>query len=311
MKYEKKLSILLVTYNHEKYIKAAIDSILMQKLDYDYEIVVADDCSSDNTLKIIEEYKMTYKDKFKILENEKNLGITKNYKRGFSACRGEYIAVLEGDDYWVNNKKLQKQIDFLTKHSECALVFNRFEVYDMSNNTRHAQPWFSFKSSQITNVKELIKSNFIGNFSTCMYRNELIQKIDPTLYEMVVYDWMLNIVLAQSGLIGYLPRVMSVYRLNPNGTWSQKSEIDKIKSTIENMTIYDEYLKGRFTEEFTEHKNRLLDSLKALSIVPEEYHKPTLRETFRYYTPEVIIDVIKFILPKKILDMIKQKPEDN
>lgn len=311
MEYEIKLSILLVTYNHEKYIKTAIDSILMQKLNYDYEIVVADDCSTDNTLKIIEEYKRTHKDKFRILKNENNLGITKNYKRGFKACRGEYIAVLEGDDYWINNKKLQKQIAFLNKHQECALVFNRFEVYDMSTNKTNAQPWFSFKSNEITNVKELIKSNFIGNFSTCMYRNELIEKIEPALYEMVVYDWMLNIVLAQDGLIGYLPRVMSVYRLNPTGTWSQKSDVNKIKSTIENIMIYDEYLNFKYTQEFTEHKNRLLERLKDLSITQNEYHKPTLRETFRYYTPEGIINVLKFILPKKILEAIKQKPEDN
>lgn len=311
MEYEIKLSILLVTYNHEKYIKTAIESILMQKLNYAYEIVVADDCSSDNTLKIIEEYKSIYKDKFRILENEKNLGITKNYKRGFKACRGEYIAILEGDDYWVNNRKLQKQIEFLSKHKECSYVFNRFQVYDMSTNKKNSQPWFSWRSSEITNVEELIKSNFIGNFSTCMYRNELIKKIDPSLYEMVVYDWMVNIVLGQDGLIGYLPRVMSVYRLNPSGTWSQKSHIDKIENTIENIIIYDNFLNLKYTKEFTEHKNRLLDLHKTLSKAPVEYHKPTLRETLRYYIPEVIFDIIKFILPKKILNAIKQKPKDN
>src|SRR5467141_1026888 len=90
-----KLSVLLVTYNHEGYIRQALDSVLMQETDFDFEIVVADDYSQDSTIAVIKEYQAKHP-QLRILSSERNVGITRNYQRGFAACRGEYIAVLEG-----------------------------------------------------------------------------------------------------------------------------------------------------------------------------------------------------------------------
>ena len=311
MENELKLSVLVVTYNHEKYIKEAINSILMQKTSHQYEIVVADDCSTDGTMKIIKEYQQKFPDKFRILEPEANLGITKNYKRGFKACNGEYVAILEGDDYWTSPYKLEKQISFLDKHRDCVLVFNRFLVFDMSTNKKNAQPWYSYKRYQKTTVNELIISNFIGNFSTCMYRLDAVKAIDESLYEHVVYDWMLNIVLATKGLIGYLPRVMSVYRLNPSGTWSQKSNLEKIKHTIESIDIYNNYLDYKYDNEFTQHRDRLSKNYENLTNSVDEYIKPTYREILRYYCPEFIISILKVILPKKFVKAISNQEKED
>lgn len=126
-----KCSILLVTYNHENYIIQAIESILEQKTTFGFEIVVADDCSNDNTLSIIQQYAQEYPGKFRILEKESNLGITLNYKRGFAACKGEYIAILEGDDFWTDPLKIQKHVDFLESNKACVMTFNQFVVHDM------------------------------------------------------------------------------------------------------------------------------------------------------------------------------------
>ena len=105
-----KVSIAMVTYNHEKFIAKALDSVLMQRTDFDYEIVIGEDCSSDNTRNIVIEYKRRYPDNIVLFLNEKNLGMYGNCSQVFQACQGEYIAVLEGDDYWTSPDKLQKQV---------------------------------------------------------------------------------------------------------------------------------------------------------------------------------------------------------
>src|SRR4051812_30714392 len=100
------MSVLLVTYNHGQFVAQAVESALMQLTDFEFEIVAVDDCSTDNTLALLKDYEGKYP-RLRVLATEKNLGISRNYQRGFAACRGEFIAVLEGDDYWVSPRKLQ------------------------------------------------------------------------------------------------------------------------------------------------------------------------------------------------------------
>src|SRR5438876_4603989 len=128
-----KLSVLLVTCNHEKYIRKGLDSIVMQKTDFDFEVVVADDHSQDSSIAIIEKYQAGNHD-FRILPSERNVGITRNYQRGFAACRGEYIAVLEGDDFWISPTKLESSVAFLEQHPECAFCFHRYLRHEETSN---------------------------------------------------------------------------------------------------------------------------------------------------------------------------------
>ncbi len=114
-----KLSVLFITYNHEPYLRRSLDGILMQECDFEYEIVVGEDCSTDNTRAILIEYKEKYPDKFVLLFREKNFGRpTMNVYDTGMHCRGEYLAFLEGDDYWTDTHKLQKQVDFLDSHAD-------------------------------------------------------------------------------------------------------------------------------------------------------------------------------------------------
>ena len=114
-----KLSIAFITYNHEPYLKKALDGILRQKVDFEYEIVVGEDCSTDHTRDILMDYDEHYPGMFRLLFREKNLGRpTLNVYQTSMECRGEYIAYLEGDDYWTDENKLQKQVDFLDASPE-------------------------------------------------------------------------------------------------------------------------------------------------------------------------------------------------
>ncbi|MCR4890730.1 MAG: glycosyltransferase [Lachnospiraceae bacterium] len=114
-----KLSVVFITYNHEPYLRESLDSVLMQQTDFPFEIVVGEDCSTDGTRDILREYAGKYPGKFRLLFRKKNLGrTTLNVYLTAMACRGKYLAFLEGDDYWTDPKKLQKQVDFLDSHPD-------------------------------------------------------------------------------------------------------------------------------------------------------------------------------------------------
>jgi glycosyltransferase involved in cell wall biosynthesis len=253
-----KLSVLLVTYNHEKYIRQALDGVMMQETDFDFEIVVADDYSQDSTLAIIEEYARDNLN-LRVLPTERNAGITRNYQRGFAACRGEYVAVLEGDDFWISPTKLESSVAFLEQHPECAFCFHRFLMHDEASGRFSAHPPLEIGTAfALFTAAQLARDNFIGNFSACVYRRELIDRLDPSLFEMKVYDWMLNITVAQAGMIGYLPTIMSIYRAHPSGAWSGKTLAEHRPELFELIDAYDKYLDFKFESEFQVYKSAVL-----------------------------------------------------
>ena len=123
------LSVVFITYNHEPYLRQSLDGILLQKVDFSYEIVVGEDYSTDHTRDILMEYKEKYPEKIKLLFREKNLGRpTLNVYQTAMECQGKYLAFLEGDDYWTDDEKLQKQVDYLEGHSEYMAVTHACKV---------------------------------------------------------------------------------------------------------------------------------------------------------------------------------------
>ena len=131
-----KLSVFVVTYNQEKYIRQCLDSILMQRIDFDYEIVIGEDHGADKTRAICEEYVSKYSH-VRLLPLTKNMGYFMNWKRVLSNCKGEYIAMCEGDDYWIDEFKLQKQVDFLDSHQNVGLVFTQNLILGKTGNLRN------------------------------------------------------------------------------------------------------------------------------------------------------------------------------
>lgn len=130
------VSVIMLAYNHEKYIAKAIESIIMQKVNFRYEIVIAEDCSTDNTRNIVLEYKNKYPDKIKLLLNSHNLGAAKNGYNAHENCLGKYTAILEGDDYWIDENKLQRQIDFLEQNDNYSAVYHNVKIIDQNDIER-------------------------------------------------------------------------------------------------------------------------------------------------------------------------------
>lgn len=296
-----KLTVLLVTYNHQNYIRAAMDGLFKQILDYQIELVIADDASSDSTLTIIQEYEgIDSRFVFKYLDNIKNLGITRNYQRSFAACSGEYIAVLEGDDYWISPFKLQQQINFLDAHWECNLCSVNYLVYQ--EKIAYFYPRVSIGNAHhYISARELITDNIVGNFSTCMYRKSAIEDLPPALFETISYDWIINICIARESLIGFLETPMSVYRLHTSGTWTQKSNVKKLQEQLDMVPIYDALTNQVFHETFEHLASNLRNSIigSQISNTLIDYAKPTAKGLIHIkdFIPPVVLMLIKMMVP--------------
>jgi glycosyltransferase involved in cell wall biosynthesis len=215
-----KVSVAMVTYNHEKFIAKALDSVLMQSTNFDYEIVIGEDCSTDNTRSILLDYQKRHPGKFRLLLHEKNLGMHLNGAQTLDACKGEYIAMLDGDDYWTSPEKLQKQVDFLDSHPACAVCFhNALIVYEDGSR----EP-ISYRPNQkaFSTIIDLFLDNYIPTCAV-MFRSGLFGKVPEWIGTLKMGDWLIHILNALHGNIGYLDETMAVYVVHPGGVWSTKN----------------------------------------------------------------------------------------
>lgn len=128
------LSVVTITYNHEPYIAKCIEGVLMQKVNFPIEFIIAEDCSTDGTRAICEDYAAKYPNLIRLVTSESNVGALNNEKRAMLAARGKYIAFCEGDDYWTYPLKLQTQVDFLDAHLDYSVCFHRCLHYDIDTN---------------------------------------------------------------------------------------------------------------------------------------------------------------------------------
>ncbi len=303
-----RISILLVTYNHESHIRQALDALFGQVFEGSAELIVADDASSDSTVDIIKEYEEKGdRYSFKYLDNTKNSGVTKNYQRGFAACAGEYVAVLEGDDYWVSPFKLQRQIDFLDTHWEADLCSVNYFVFE--EDRAHFYPRVAIgKEHRLIGARDLIADNLVGNFSTCMYRNRALASLPKELFDLCSYDWIVNICVARRSLIGFLEEPMSVYRLHSNGVWTQMPHVKKLKAQLELISAYDTLTEGVYHPEFELLSNRLqrMISMAHLSpiVFPLTRSVAGLFSCLVDYLPPVLVGVARALIPPKLKHFI-------
>lgn len=256
-----KINVIVTTYNHEKYIAQCLESILEQKGDFQIEIIIGDDCSTDNTRKIVEGFGEKYPKIISILPMEKNLGITKNLKRCLDVCSGEYIAICEGDDYWTDANKLQKQKDFLESHKDYSMCFSAIMLYyEEKDYFVHHPDQVSLRKDAIT-IEDLIENNYIGNFSCCMYRTDVVKRLPQGIYNLYTVDWMFNMACAQLGDIGFLKNPMSVYRLHSNGAWTGKAELEQLEGICNHINVYNNFFDYKYDLLFSKRKQIINDEI--------------------------------------------------
>ena len=252
-----KVSIVCISYNQENYIKQTLEGFVSQKTNFDFEVVIADDHSTDRTQSIIEEFAKIYPKIIKPILRDKNIGVQPNLIGAMQAAKGEYIALCEGDDYWTNVYKLQIQSDFLDSNTNYSLVFHPVEVIFENGESesfiypaQHTPDNFTFK--------KLLSENFIQTNSV------LYKKQDYTNLpiDILPLDWYLHLYHAQFGEIGFIDEVMSVYRRHEGGLWwdshDNQSEIWK-KYGINYLGLFVEILK--LCEKKPEYQNIVYPSI--------------------------------------------------
>ena len=251
------LSVCMITYNHENYVAQAIEGALMQKTSFDVELVIGEDCSTDGTRGIVFDYAKKYPEIVRIITSEKNVGAMQNFIRTLNACQGKYIALCEGDDYWTDPLKLQKQVDFLEANSEYGMVYSDIELIGESipnSETRNLSIRRTrYKSGDI--FFELLKrQNFINTCTVC-FRKDLIDLAGINLKKQwYLFDYWFNLEIALKAKIKYMDAIFAKYRYHLESI-TKKTNILGISGPFVRAEMIKKYFKLKTPKLTTKTKN--------------------------------------------------------
>lgn len=254
------VSTCCITYNHESFIKDAVEGFLMQETSFLFEIVVSDDCSTDNTRALLQEYLQSHPTQIGLILNETNIGVVPNFAKAIKACSGKYIALCEGDDYWTDPLKLQKQVDFMEAHPECSLCCHKVQVkYEGQEEQNYIFP--DLVGDQIFSRDEMYQK-YISATCSVMFRKEKVDELLRFLEGFRVGDMPLYSFYLQFGRFGYIDQVMATYRKHDNSFWHPN---------------YQEYRFPVLFDTFTKIKSRL-----------RIHDSPALNAQISYYADELL-----------------------
>jgi glycosyltransferase involved in cell wall biosynthesis len=244
-----KLSVRLMTYNHANYIRQALDGVFAQITNFKFEVVVGDDFSIDANLDIIGTYNSTNTIELRVLDRPKHgeywqarqtRGRLYNFQNILENCQGEYIALLDGDDYWTDPHKLQKQVDFLDQNKEYAISFHT--VTKLNETTGIAALDEPDVDGHRMDIRQLAHGNIIETCS-CVYRNFGIP--GDLFLRSNVGDYALHMFTAQHGDIHFMKDNMAVYRIHEKGVWSKIDNDVKLNRIKQNLWVLSSYFVKR------------------------------------------------------------------
>lgn len=279
------LSVWMISYNHEKYIEQALNSVLMQKTKFEYEIVIGDDCSTDNTQQILRTYAEKYPDKITLILRDKNMGPTNNAYDVFMNCRGKYIALLEGDDFWTDNEKLQKQVDILESDSELSGCSHIVNYIDGNNKIFDQEPSNKFidQLKIICGPEDFIKYTLNGvsicHTQSLVFRNFFKSGDFRELITCAKYicDTQLKILILSYGKLHLINNNMGCYRYITNSTsFSSLSYEAKFNDMTKVWNEVDKFLEYRHSNLINLIKKRNLE-YKFINFFLNKYYKQAFK----------------------------------
>lgn len=282
------VSIVCNTHNQEDYIAKAIESFLMQKVNFRYEILIHDDASTDNTANIVREYEKKYPDLIKpIYQTENQYDMWLGISNRFQYCRavGKYIAFCEGDDYWTDPLKLQKQYDYLETHPEIDIcVHGAIAVDSKTEKTRYKIA--PSKKSRIMPMEEVIMGDGVYVVSNSMMFRAQVKENLPEFCKQFGYQFTMKLRGSIKGGMYYMADIMSAYRLQAKGSWTSNmsKNVERWEMFHEkkrNMfRLFDEYTEYKYTETIQEKIN--IDKLHLL-LQTGQYKKLLKKENKKYF----------------------------
>lgn len=232
----------MITYGHEKFIEEAINGVLMQECDFEVELILANDCSQDQTDAVIQNIFENHKRAswVKYIKHERNLGMMPNFIFAMQQCKGEYIALCEGDDYWTDPLKLQKQVDFLEANSDYVLCFHKVNI--LKTNGEIVDDFITKVPENHEIIETLARLGNYVHTPSVVFRN--VVKEFPFEFELSpIGDYFLYMMLAEHGKLKYIEDEMAVYRYGV-GVFSGKSSLQTENSILKLFTCLLSYLKN-------------------------------------------------------------------
>lgn len=267
------VSVQCITYNHEKYIRKALDGFVMQKTNFRFEVIVHDDASTDGTADIIREYAAKY-DFIKPIfqkENQYSQGIAFDQKYIYPLTKGKYIAFCEGDDYWTDSNKLQILYNYMSVHEECFMCCHAYENIE-ANTEKVIEEIHTLQSDGIITIQKAIKYDNPTQLASQMFRRECIIDKPPIYLNRGVGDYTVLLYAATLGEIHYIDKVMACHRIAADGSWTNRVyknrnlRVKHDENMISFLTDFDKYYNNLYHDYVAEKIDEFeFDILKANS----------------------------------------------
>lgn len=242
------VSVMMITYNHARHIAQAIEGVLTQKVSCCFELVIGEDCSTDGTRDIVLEFQARYPDVIRVISSAKNVGLKQNAYRTTKACRGKYLAFCEGDDYWHNPHKLQKQVEYLEGHPECGLVFSSYAVNHVESKLL-IRNFFEHRKWQIPQNPDMW--DILGFFKgamvltcTVLTRRTLVDQViesDPYLHQddhFLMGDTQQWVEIAAMAGVHYIPEPLATYNVLPESVSRSRNITRALRFDASNAELF-------------------------------------------------------------------------
>lgn len=296
MKKDLVISVCMITYGHEKYIREAIEGVLIQKCDFEVELIIANDCSPDNTNSIIENILENHPEKIsvKYFNHDKNLGMMPNFIFALQQCSGKYIALCEGDDYWTDHLKLQKQVDFLEANSDYVLCFHQVDILKLDGEI--VEDFITKVPDDYETIESLVTFGNYIHTPSVVFRN-VIKEFPFEFQLSPIGDYFLYIMLAEYGKIKYLNEKMAIYRFE-SGIYSKLEDSQKNKKWNRTLILILSYSKNDNVKSIIFNKIFKFLNLNDTIEIKEKI-KPSVKKRF-IRTIKLFIPPIFLLLKRKI-----------
>jgi hypothetical protein len=221
----------LLTYNHQAYIGQALASVLSQQSDFPFEVIVTEDCSTDDTGDIVQVAAASHPDTIRLVRSPVNLNTNVVTTRALDMAQGEYVAFLDGDDYWTSVDKLQKQVSFLDQNTGFSICFHDVVMIDSDGQVIESSFHRTAPAPDVGEYDDIVRSCYIAGPSAMIRRNA-IAELPPWFKHAHFGDWPLYILAAEHGSIGFLPEVLGAYRVHAGGYWSGMDEDERLQLCV-------------------------------------------------------------------------------
>ena len=290
------VSACIITYNHEKFLRECLEAAVNQQVNFDYEIVIGDDCSIDSTSLICKEYAHKYPKLVKYFPRKKNLGMISNWANTIQDCKGKYIALCEGDDYWTDPLKLKKQVDFLEDNNDYVLCFHKVNI--LKTNGVIVDDFITRVPDNYETIETLAR---LGNYihtPSVVFRN-IVKKIPFEFLEAPFGDFFLYMLLAEHGKLKYIEENMAVYR-HGVGVISEMNGLTIANNNVKLYSCMVSYLKNETVKKIIFERQ--------IQVVTEHYEN--LRSEYdKYFIFKIfifdIVNVIDKFFAKIKINVIK------